>query len=389
MFAKILSEMNTTVPKQTPVMGGNGLYKVILGGDIQPRVFTYRIKNVISPDTVEIAAGSFAGIYPNTEFSFYKIDDLKHQQAYEKGIVISVEPFSAVVVLQKGGNVVSDKNVRVLEALVTKKSFGDKTVTLAIDTATSEKERQWIETSLKNCPVAEIKNLTDKPNLFLRITASKKIELFYPDGSLFRETDVNPSPSALAALIQKYSRVQAIKTLQMDNPFIMADINAQAVPSEKISDTLKLSDATATGGVITTHAGKDLLNLKITNTGSKVFYVNIIDIGPDGEMTPFWPRREMDAAEYQVVPGKAFNKSFPVFPPYGMESLKIILSVEDINLGVIAASQGTRGSIRGGNNPIETLFKDEYGETLTRGINKSYDNLDAASTFDINFKIEQ
>jgi len=389
LFARILTEMNITVPNQTPVIVGNGVDKVILGGDIKARAFTYSIKSIISSDTIEMAAGSFAGIYPNTEFTFYKIDDLSHRQGYQKGTVISVEPFSAIVTLQKGGNPISKENARILEALISKKSFGDKTVGVAIDTATTDQEKTWLKDVLKKCPYAELKSIKEKPDLFLRIAFEKKVELLYPDGSLFRATEVNPSDEALAILIQKYGRAQAIKSLQMDNPFIVAEINVQAVPVNTISDTLRINYPSTKGGVITIRVGKDLLNLKITNSGSKVFYLNIIDIEPNGETTPFWPTREMDAAAYKVVPGQSFNQSFPVLPPYGMEGLKIILSVDDINLGVIAASHGTRGSVRGGNNPIEMLFRDEYNDVGTRGTNKAYDNLDAASTFDVHFKIER
>jgi len=388
LFAKIQTEMNVTVPNQTPVATGTGLDKVILGGNVKPLLYTYRIKNILSPDTVELYGGTFSGIYQNTEFAFYKVDDLNHRRTFKKGIVVSAEPFSVIVACEAGANTITKENARVLEAVITRKSFGDKTVSVAIDTAGDVTERKWLEGVINGCKVARLKSISDKPDLLVRRNASGRTELLYPDEALFVALNVRATADTLAEAISRFAKVQAIKGLQMDNPFIMAQIDMRAVAEKTISDTVSINYPTGGEAGVIVHAGKDLLNIKITNSGSKVFYVNIIDIGPDGEISPFWPGHEIDAAEYKVVPGKAFNRSFVVLPPYGNEYLKIILSVDDINLGVIAATHGARGSIRGGNNPLEMLLRDEYTDTETRGVNKSYDNMDAASTFDLSFKIE-
>ena len=378
LFSLIVSEMSTTVPHQTPVATGNALDKVILGGEIKPRIYTYPIKSV-SGDTIDVGVGTFAGVFCNTVFAVYKKEDIKHEHIYRQGTVISVQPFSATVVLEKSPNLIDSGRMPKLEAIVIKKSFGDQSLRVYIDETAGATEAGWLRDILKSCPYVKLVDSCRLCDLTLKTMGHNSVQVIYAgDGVQIADATVDfdkLEAPLLTSALSKFAQGNAIKKLKLDNPFIY---------TENEIFTVGKDSAERQGGIVTAHAGKDKVTIKVTNAGSTILYINILDIEPSGKVNPIFPQREMDQSYYRIYPTRTFTQTFDVSPPYGMESIKIILSEEDVNLGVLAATQGTRSIT---NNPLEMLFKDIYG-TGTRGVNSDNYKMDKASTVDLTFKIE-
>jgi hypothetical protein len=90
--------------------------------------------------------------------------------------------------------------------------------------------------------------------------------------------------------------------------------------------------------------------LIITNTGSKAFYFNIIDIEPSNKFT--WASEEGEWRNKQIIKGESDEIIFNIFPPFGMEQFKLIATskqvdfspLERIGSSLAANSRGGEGN---------------------------------------------
>jgi metacaspase-1 len=89
----------------------------------------------------------------------------------------------------------------------------------------------------------------------------------------------------------------------------------------------------------------DEVYLKITNTGSKRFFINIVDIQPDGKINPVLPNKKLKDRNNYPAPIRAEDcivkagdslllktLSITIYEPYGEEMLKVFLSEDKLDL---------------------------------------------------------
>lgn len=389
LFGKIYSEMNISSPNQTPVAEGPALDKQVMGGKSIPFVPYLKIVSLLSKDTVLVDAGTFAGLFSGAEISFYRSDDLDRKIAYRIGRVVSEDAFNSKVLLASGANKIDSTNRRVMQGVISKRTFGNQVVRIANEKIGYETEN--ILKSLANDINVQVVKLNDNPDLILKQENAKCSLLYAYNGEVFKDIDCSSPDGIVASLdaaLKNFQTSKMIKSIRLDNPLLMADAKIISVPVD-------LKDARAIDSLfdrqggeeepLFARAGRDKVIIRIKNFGSKIFYVNILDVQPIGVVTPVFPQSEMDPSEYKIMPNKTLQREFEINPPFGNESLKLILSESDVNLGVVASYQGSRGSARGSDNPLEKLFMDSYKGA--RGNAEGYEKLDSGSTLDVQFKI--
>jgi hypothetical protein len=125
--------------------------------------------------------------------------------------------------------------------------------------------------------------------------------------------------------------------------------------------------------------------LKITNTGTKKFYINIVDIQPDGKINPILPNKQVtdinnapapitwQDCEIESKAERLFkNYSIRIAPPYGEETFKVFLSSSPLDLEDILTTKRQVGAVQGAgvrgvmNNLAKIFEQAEVNEIGTR-----------------------
>ena len=154
-----------------------------------------------------------------------------------------------------------------------------------------------------------------------------------------------------------------------------------------VKDTLNIEDLMVNGKLHV--AENDYFMLKITNTGKKNTYFNIIELQPDGIITATLPQENSESRELFVKVGQSITpRNFLIagfYPPYGTEMYKVFATPKPINLTPIITKRSTL--TKGSMSDLEKVVLSSYGGT--RGSeNSSVKKKDSGSTYDLTFIIK-
>ncbi len=142
--------------------------------------------------------------------------------------------------------------------------------------------------------------------------------------------------------------------------------------------------------------------LKIVNTGVKRFYVNIVDIQPDGIINPVIPNKKLTDVNGNPAPIRwedcVVNKDDSLFfknlsiriaPPYGDEVFKVFLSSDPLDLeDILTTNDDSNSRSRGVLNNLAKIFKDsEVKPNGTRGADGKINTAQNGTIFGLNFSI--
>ncbi|MEO6254373.1 MAG: DUF4384 domain-containing protein, partial [Ferruginibacter sp.] len=132
----------------------------------------------------------------------------------------------------------------------------------------------------------------------------------------------------------------------------------------------------------------DQVALWVKNNGSRAVYFNILDMQPDGVINPVLPNKDnlIYPRDLKVVGGASIvnfmNFILDVSRPFGLETFKVFVSFDEINMEAIATSKGATS--RGNLDSFESLVKSSFG--TSRGVGGSV-KASEGSTFNIPFRI--
>ena len=146
----------------------------------------------------------------------------------------------------------------------------------------------------------------------------------------------------------------------------------------------------------------DSVYLKITNTGIKNFYINIVDIQPDGLINPIIPNKKLKDINGAPTPinwldceviskGERIfkNNAIRIAQPYGEETFKIFLSSDALDLEDILTGNGDKNSTsRGVLNNLAKIFEGSaVSEAGTRSGSGKINTAQNGTIFSLNFSI--
>lgn len=372
--------------KQNPVVEGDGLDREIFGGNYRQAAPYYTINKLKSNSTtVEINGGTVSGITVGSVVGFYPdiVLDPTGATPLQKGKVTAAQNFSSTIKLDKP-NPALLKNI--VKAFVTETSYGAGKIKLSIDSLDNA-TRPKVMTALKAFQSVEI---NPKAELYVSKESSGFV-LRYPNTKeSFAELN-SEDPSVIKDGLQRYARYKYLRGLSFNESGLSAKVELVFLDANENIDSNKIKQHTKLGRLELKDG--DVVHLKVTNTGTKSFYINIVDMQPDGIINPILPNKAVkvtpDDCMVNVNAELLFPNGITVGPPYGNEIFKVFLFPSRLDLEKTLTTQSDNGAgARGGVlNDMEKMFKgSEVSGVGARG-NPPTLNTSNGTIFNLNFKI--
>lgn len=164
--------------------------------------------------------------------------------------------------------------------------------------------------------------------------------------------------------IRQYFARNVLLNLHQTNPDfqVQATLQRLAVHTENgkttVTDTLLNRN---TSGVPSFQvSATERMGLRLTNIGTKPFYITVVDLLPDGDLHVLLPEAGHVATDYQIQPGQSIRRRIRLTEPFGAEVYKLLLTPAPIDLRSVLQTRGSQPP----QHPYETLFQRTY---TTRG----------------------
>lgn len=370
LFAAIENIMREKSPKQRPVLEGDGLDRVLFGGRYLTQKVYFSVANVNIPgDTVVINAGMVSGITTGSVVGFYASGTLDPagKQPLQKGKVISVKHFSAVVKLDTPAPDLYKISPWVF---VTELSYGNRKVRVKVNEAVGGSNAK-AQSAFRDFSLVELSN---EGELYLDTLGSvdRWTYKYSNSGIPFSSETFSLSDTAvMKEVVSRFDRFQYLQNLEFKEDGLSAKVELVFLDAAGNIDAAKLASRQKLSGLELLEG--DEVYLKITNTGEKNFFINIVDIQPDGKINPVLPNKHLTdkrnypapirAEDCKVQAGDSLllkTLTITIAKPYGEEMMKVFLSEYKLDLEDILTDDandiGSRGP-GGVLNNMAAVFK--------------------------------
>lgn len=401
LFASIENIMREKSPKQKPVMEGDGTDRELFGGKyVKQKAYFTVIPAQSNKDAIEINGGSVSGVTEGSIVSFYAAGtvDPTGKEPLQKGKVTAARNFTATVKLDKPENELFKKSPW---AFVTELSYGNKKINLKVNNNIPGAAAK-VQSAFKDFPLVE---LNSNGGLFLDTLGSKDkwIYRYAASGVPFGSETFSLSDTAtMKETLKKYDRFQYLQNLKFTEQGLSAKVELVFLDANQNIDVAKMASRTKLTGIELKEG--DEVYLKITNTGDKKFYINIVDIQPDGKINPMLPNKNLKDKDDYPAPIKAedcmVNKgdslllkslTITIYPPYGEETLKVFLSGEKLDLEDILTDDANDTKSRGPggvlNNMAKIFKSSKVSSNGTRGGGGSVNTAQNGTIYSVGFNI--
>lgn len=389
LFAQVEDVMRTKAPKQKPAIEGDGLDRELFGGNYRRQKPYFEVNfEKSNNDTITLNGGAVSGVAVGSVINFFPggTDDPAGKTPIQKGTVIKADNFESVVKLDT-------KNDELLKkkpwAFVSEMSYGKNKVILSVDSLANEIQ-QKIKDGLKELKLVEFNARGD---LYLgKSLVGDGLALMFPGtGIVFADgLDAN-NPVGITDALKRFDRYRYLRNLSFTDKSLSAKIELVYLDEKGVVDSNKIKERTKFGRLEVKE--NDVVFLKITNTGAKDFYINIVDMQPDGTINAVVPNKKsgilVDACKVPAGKnaGNLETMQIEMGAPFGEETFKIFLSASPIDLEEILTSNTDNNSTRSGVlNNLATIFKQSDGNAMgTRGTKVKVDQ--NGTIFSLNFSI--
>ena len=401
LFASIEGIMREKSPKQKPVMEGDGTDRELFGGKyVKQKAYFNVLPKQSNNEVIEINGGTVSGITEGSVVSFYTAGtvDPAGKEPLKKGKVTAVRNFSATVKLDTPETELFKKSPW---AFITELSYGTKKIKLSINKNIPGAAAK-IQTAFKDFQLVE---LNSNGGLYLDTSGSVDTWIYkyansgIPFGS---ETFLLSDTATMKETLKRFDRFQYLQNLKFNEQGMSAKVEIVFLDADKNIDKAKLASRTKLTGLELKKG--DEVYLKITNTGDKKFYINIVDVQPDGKINPVLPNKNLKDKDGYPAPVRAEdctvnkgdslllkNLTIKIWPPYGEETLKVFLSGEKLDLEDILTDDANDGQSRGISgvlNNMAKIFKNsKVNNNGTRGIETTVNTAQNGTIFSVGFTI--
>lgn len=398
LFAQIEGVMREKAPKQKPVLEGDGIDRELFGGKYQ-RQQPYITINATQSNsrTIALNGGTVSGATIGSTVSFYPAGTASTTgtDPLVKGTVVSATNFTSTVKLDKENEGLVKK---MPWAFVTETVYGANKIKISLDSL-QEADRKKLGDALKDFQLVEI---DPKCELYMgRAESGPGWALRYANtGALFAD-EVDPgNAEAFKELLKKYDRFRYLQNLKFTEQGLSAKVELVFLDDKGNIDQVKIKSRTKFGRLELKE--EDIVYLKIINTGNKRFYINIVDIQPDGKINPIIPNKNLTDMNNNPAPvrwedcvvnkGDSLffkNLSIRIAPPYGEEVFKVFLSGDPLDLeDILTSNDDTNSRSRGVLNNLAKIFKEsQVNAAGTRGGEAKINTAQNGTIFGLNFTI--
>jgi hypothetical protein len=380
LFDGVLDTMTRRNPGQAPQLEGEFDTKLMNGAAAPPEpYFETRVDNnqlILRAGALHgVTAGSQFALYPRGTRTFNGTGVLAHAE------VAAVRATEAVLKPMEAGDL---ERLRTARAVETAHKFSD--IALRVDVSSLDalprgaelrteieefaKNRGLIKTTrggdwdLKVCGNPCPDALRGQPQQRQRGETAAAM-LIRQNGS---EAAALPAtadlPAALTRAIEAETRWQTLASLQRKDPRLQVEVRLVPVDATvdangKVVSARRKAAAQRTKGGQPVFAIGDYFMVEVRNTGGIDAYVTIIDLSPDGSISPIYPHPQVGGqlqenkirgaadpqkAEWVLIP---FPYVFQVGPPAGNEIIKAIATDVPADFSALLTQSRTAGQSRG------------------------------------------
>lgn len=388
LYASIQANMNEWVPKQHPVIEGNGVNRTLWGGNFIAIPPYIEVSNVKDARMVVIDAGILAGVTKESTIALYAagISDTTKAICLGKGKVVFSDNFKSTVDLDRD---LTDLRPALYWAFIKKTHFPIQPINISFEVAHKDElpidknhKEQYIELLKSN----ELIRFEGTPSL--RIVRRENCELII-DAKSDYTFDIIKSDQAYAEqlnmVIQRYIQYTFLKSYEIKDP--KYNVAVRLIPYVNGQPDTNLISTKQRNGIYEYTVG-DKFVVEITNLNPNRIYFNIVDIDPTGNIYPIMPTskdpKNLIKKEELFVDGDTtiVFKYFPIklSPPIGDEIFKFFVSDKPLDMEYIATNKGTNS--RNMSSDLDRVFKNSF-KPSTRGEFSSK----SGSVFNLNFII--
>lgn len=402
LFAQIENIMREKAPKQKPVLEGDGIDRELFGGKYQKQQPYFSVNRSFSKDAnVVLNAGFVSGITRGSVINFFPAGttSTNGKKPLNTGKVTTVSSFTSTVKLD---SLDADLAKSGPWAFLSELSYGNSKLKLSV--AGIKGVDKLVEEGLRDFQLIEFNKTAD---LFLDTSGTlNNWALKYPNtGVLFQDgfgfsgtNDLHDLKEAL----KRFERFRYLKGLMIGESGLTADVKLVFLDDKGNVDESKMKARTNFGRLELRE--DDLVYLRVINTGNKEFYINVVDIQPDGFINPIVPNKNLKDRNGNPAPLKwedclvkkgdtlfLRNLAISIQKPFGEETFKVFLSSAPLDLEDILTSKNEEEAMnkRGVLSGIEKIFVDSnIKENGTRGVEVTKVNTDQNGTvYSLNFQI--
>jgi hypothetical protein len=341
--------MNIKVPAQHPMMEGDGVDRLLFGGQFVHQAAYVELASLDKVNhRVELKGGKTSGLDAGAlvEICPAGTRDTTGIKPLVRGKIVRAGAVSAIV--QFDGELPIDQPVNGW-AFVTARVYDIPPVTLQIRTGLHSytvAEAAAIGKTIAD--MSDVKVVAKSPVLTLVKGAYKDTLKVNGNGYVF--ATVKPAAGDIGDLREKlenYVRYVFLQSLSCQLPGVQVEMKLWLRKHDGTADTaatmLRMRQ-----GRFEAHEG-DSLTLWIRNNGTQSVYVNVLDLSPDGGIAAILPnmmhsRVKIGPEELLLPPGREYWLPRPdlirMNPPDGTEIFKVFASPEMINLENLANTRG-------------------------------------------------
>lgn len=382
LFADILNVMHEEVPDQHPVIEGNGIDRKLFGGAFVDQKSYVEIDS-LKGTKLTLKGGLMMGLDTGAKVGVYPAKTLDPAKAVPLalGVITATSPFTSTVLLDKDPGL---QQPAAGVVFVTVPAYNIKRVVIKIGNNDgnnfSEAESASIKNILQGMPIV---HFDGDPELLLikgKTTDTLKIA---GNGFIF-DTLIASNKAALQEKIRRYTQYKFLQELRIVDTTCYLDVKLLPFVKGK-ADASMINDKMVNG--IPEFTVGDSIKIWVKNNTTKKLYLNIVDLQPDGQINPVFPLSStISAEELRLNAGeeKIFPVYFIIYPPTGMETYKIFVSEDMINMEEIANSKGA--TTRGDLNELSKLLNNSY-DIATRGTKPAKVKAEG-STYNLVFRIK-
>lgn len=409
LYEKIRASIQSWKPFQDPQIEGNTRQQ-LLGGKLLAQPDIIRIQRWNPDGTVLLPRGRLQGWEQGALFKVFRVDQAPNDSAaVATGELIAAGMGSSTGRLSTN---TLDKS-QAYRVLMDGQVMGDMSLQMKIDladTAISAALRRqladlsFLRFSQQGSDLALGREEAEgRSRMRLRSGNDRLIwEGDWPESGMLPAAEAQ----TLQASLKQFSRARFLRGLGLPEgpgpfPYVSVDIIPGTVVSRQGKDTLierrTLDDIRLPGGGIAFAEADDQqasnpgFVIRVRNLENFPVFLSVIDIQPDDQVNLTIPDPSdpyTTAEDYKVMPRQVFEtRPIKLYPPYGAEFMKVLLSREAMDLRGIESGKASRGT----ESSFEKMFRESLeadGAGRSRGTHLSPVKVDEIRIVPFSFEIQ-